>query len=105
MGHLNDDPTPGATPTGKRVTVFYISTNEFIKGADGEKVKRTDLHKITTYGKTADACGKMLRKGSFVLVEGKIRNMADKKGYAILATEVSFISNYGGNEDEPKVVE
>ena len=98
MGHLNDDPTSGTTATGKRVAVFYIATNEFIKNADGEKIKRTDWHKITTCGKTADACEKMLRKGSMVLVEGKIRNTVNKKmsepSYEIIATDVSFISNY-----------
>jgi len=102
MGHLNEDPTPGATAKGKKLTVFHIATNEFIKSADGEKIKRTDNHKITTYGKTADACEKMLRKGSMVLVEGKIRNMANKNdtksSYEILATDVSFIANYSAKE-------
>jgi len=104
MGHLSDNPTHGATPTGKRVAVFYIATNEFIKNAEGENGKRTDWHRITTYGKTADACQKMLRKGSFVLVEGKIRSTINKKqenaSYEIVATDVSFISNYGGETNE-----
>ncbi|MEI6093438.1 MAG: single-stranded DNA-binding protein [bacterium] len=98
MGHLNDAPTSEVTATGKKVAVFYIATNEFVKNADGEKIKRTDWHRVTTCGKVADACEKMLRKGSMVLVEGKIRNMRDKKGYEITGTEVSFISNYNTKE-------
>jgi len=102
MGHLNDNPILGATATGKKLTIFHIATNEFLKNAEGEKIKRTDWHKITTYGKTADACEKMLQKGSLVLVEGKIRNMANKDNakpsYEIIATEVSFISNYKSKE-------
>jgi len=108
MGHLGADPRSGATPSGKKVTNFSIATNEFYKSAEGEKIKRTDWHKITTWGKVAEACEKMLRKGSMVLVEGKIRN--DKKegddnkkfnSYEIFATEVSFISNYGTTEGTP----
>jgi len=102
MGHLNNDPESGATSTGKKIAIFYIATNEFSKNEAGEKIKRTDQHKIITYGKTADVCEKLLQKGAFVLVEGKIRNMANKDSlkpsYEILATDVSFISNYKTEE-------
>ena len=110
MGHLGADPHSGATPSGKKVTNFNIATNEFYKSPEGEKIKRTDWHKITTWGKVAEACEKMLRKGSMVLVEGKIRNIISKesegeekkknKSYEIFATEVSFISNYGAAEEK-----
>jgi len=104
MGHLSDDPTSGETAKGKKTTTFHIATNEFIKNAAGEKIKRTDQHKVITYGKTADACKKMLQKGSMVLVEGKIRSLIDKRGtkrsYEILATDVSFISNYNTKENK-----
>ena len=111
MGHLGQDPRSGATPSGRRVTSFNIATNEFIRSSEGEKTKRTDWHKITTWGKTAEACEKMLRKGSFVLVEGKIRNIVNREGvgpaYEVFATDVSFISNYGNDllhriEDQDK---
>ncbi len=111
MGHLGADPHSGATPSGKKVTNFNIATNEFYKSPEGEKVKRTDWHKITTWGKVAESCEKMLRKGSMVLVEGKIRNNSNgtedgetkkSRSYEIFATEVSFISNYGTNDTESK---
>ena len=104
MGHISDDPASGANAKGKKTTTFSIATNEFIRNAEGEKIKRTDYHKIITWGKTADACEKMLRKGSMVLVEGKIRNMANKDNtkpsYEILATDVSFIANYNAKEQD-----
>ncbi len=102
MGHLQENPEPSETKTGKKVATFIVETNEIYKNADGEKVKRTDGHTITCWGKVAEACIKMLRKGSFVLVEGKIRNISNengnKKNYSIFATEVSFISNYGSEK-------
>ncbi|MEI6092601.1 MAG: single-stranded DNA-binding protein [bacterium] len=104
MGHLGGEPRAGATPSGRRVTSFNIATNEFIRSSEGEKTKRTDWHKITTWGKTAEACEKMLRKGSFVLVEGKIRNIVNREGvgpsYEVFATDVSFISNYGNDQSK-----
>lgn len=97
MGHLGADPRCAATATGRKVANFSIATNEFIKTADGEKIKRTDWHKVVTWGKTAEACEKALKKGSLVLVEGKIRNIMndDSKipNYEIFATGVSFISS------------
>ncbi|MFH1222918.1 MAG: single-stranded DNA-binding protein [Pseudomonadota bacterium] len=106
IGHLGADPKAGSTPTGKRVTSFNIATNEYFKDKSGEKTKRTDWHKITAWGKTAEACEKMLRKGSMVLVEGKIRTSTSEKDdkkqkhYEIYATDVSFISNYGDGQAE-----
>ncbi|MBN1115494.1 MAG: single-stranded DNA-binding protein, partial [Oligoflexia bacterium] len=72
-------------------------TNEFIKEVDGEKIIRTDWHHISTWGKTADACARMLRKGSKVLVEGKLRNSNNEhnSNYEIFAIDVTFLSNYG----------
>ncbi len=97
VGHLGADPKCMATATGKKVANFSIATNELIKSSSGERVKRTDWHKVVAWGKTADACEKILKKGSLVLVEGKIRNMmnVDSKSphYEIFATGVSFISN------------
>ena len=97
MGHLGQDPRCAATANGKKVANFNIATNEFIKSADGERVKRTDWNKIVAWGKTAEICEKLLKKGSMVLVEGKIRNIMNEDNkapsYEVFATNVSFISN------------
>ena len=97
VGHLGADPKCVVTATGKKIANFNIATNEFIKSSSGERVKRTDWHRVVAWGKTADACEKILKKGSLVLVEGKIRNImnVDSKipHYEIFAMGVSFISN------------
>lgn len=104
VGHLGSNPRCTATPSGKKVANFSIATNEFIKSSDGEKVKRTDWHKIVVWGKTADACEKVLKKGSMVLVEGKIRNILNEDpkstSYEIYATNVSFISTNKSKESQ-----
>ena len=107
VGHLGADPRCVATTTGKKVANFNIATNEFIKSSSGEKVKRTDWHKVVAWGKTADACEKVLKKGSLVLVEGKIRNIMNEESksphYEIFATGVSFISNRATNKIAEKI--
>jgi len=104
MGNLNEDPLSVETAKGKKITNFNIATNEFYKSPEGEKIKRTDWHKITTWGKVAEACEKMLRKGSMVLVEGKIRTVENKDNaklsYEIFATDVSFIRDYNAKESK-----
>ena len=65
MGRLGGNPVSSATKSGKRIATFNIATNEYYKNENGEKVKRTDWHKVVATGKTAEACEKMLNKGSF----------------------------------------
>jgi single-strand DNA-binding protein len=104
VGHLGADPRCVSTSTGRKVANFSIATNDFIKSGDGEKIKRTDWHKVVVWGKTADACEKLLKKGSMVLVEGKIRNIINEESkvpsYEIYASNVSFISNWGKKEEQ-----
>jgi len=105
MGHLGSDPVVTDTATGKTLACFTMATNDYFKHENGEKVTRTDWHKITAWGKTAETCAKMLNKGSQVLVEGKIRNTlytinnVETKNYEIFATKVTFLSNFGKKND------
>lgn len=105
VGNLGSDPFKTSTLTGKTLTTFSIATNEFVKEVEGDKIIRTEWHKIVTWAKTAEACAKMLRKGSKVYVEGKIRSMPKRAEenepvtyyYEIFATDVIFLSNYGNS--------
>ena len=60
--------------------------------------KRTDWHNVVAFGKTADACGKYVQKGSLIHVEGSIQyEQYEKDGKKltstnILADHVQFIT-------------
>jgi single-strand DNA-binding protein len=105
VGNLGGDPFKTSTLTGKTLTTFNMATNEFVKELEGDKIVRTEWHKVVTWGKTAEACAKMLRKGSKVYVEGHIRSTPKKVEengpttyyYEISASDVIFLSNYGNN--------
>lgn len=90
IGRLGKDPDVRYTPDGKIVTIFSLATDETYKDKNGEKVQKTEWHRIVTWGKLAEICGEHLKKGSQVYVEGRIqtRSWEDKEGNKKYTTEI-----------------
>lgn len=117
VGNLGSDPEMRFMPSGVGVTNFSVATSEKWKGADGEQHEQTTWVRVSVFGKAAEACNTYLKKGSRVLVEGKLS--PDAKGnpkvfqradgssgatYEIRASEVKFLSSRGeggGQASEP----
>lgn len=96
MGYLGADPKSVIGLSGSDVATFNLATNEFIKSENGgdEKIQKTDWHKIRVWGRLATTCAKNLKKGSRVIVQGKLHTFKDDKNikyYEIFATDVRFI--------------
>lgn len=104
IGRLGKDPEVRYTNTQQCVANFSIATSEnYTK--DGNKVEKTEWHNIVVWGKPAEACSKFVKKGSLVLVEGRIqtREWQDKEGNKrftteIVANSVQFLSSKGEND-------
>ena len=90
VGRLGKDPEVRYTPDGTMVTNFNLATDEQRKDKNGEKIQRTEWHKIVTWGKLAEICGNYLVKGKLVFVEGRIqtRSWEDKEGVKRYTTEI-----------------
>jgi single-strand DNA-binding protein len=90
IGRLGADPEIRYTPDGTMVTNFRLATDESYKSKAGEKVQRTEWHKIVTFRKLAEICGNYLTKGKLVYVEGRIQTRAweDKEGVKRYTTEI-----------------
>ena len=90
VGRLGKDPEIRYTPDGAMVTNFTIATDESWKDKNGEKVQKTEWHRIVTFRKLAEICGKYLSKGKLVFIEGKIqtRSWEDKDGNRRSTTEI-----------------
>jgi single-strand DNA-binding protein len=90
VGRLGKDPEVRYTPDGMMVTNFTLATDEQRKDKNGERVKTTEWHRIVTFGKLAEICGKYLVKGKLVFVEGRIRTQSweDKEGVKRYTTEI-----------------
>ena len=90
VGRLGKDPEVRYTPDGMMVTNFTLATDEQRKDKNGERVQKTEWHRIVTFGKLAEICGKYLVKGKLVFVEGRIqtRGWDDKEGVKRYTTEI-----------------
>jgi single-strand DNA-binding protein len=90
VGRLGKDPEIRYTPDGMMVTSFSVATDEISKDKSGERVQKTEWHRIVTFGKLAEICGKYLVKGKLVFIEGRIqtRSWDDKEGRKHYSTEI-----------------
>ncbi len=92
IGNLGQDPEIKNLENGNKMAKMSIATNETYKNAKGEYVTETQWHNIVAWGKVAEVAEKYLKKGSEVVVEGKLvhRNYNDKDGVKKYITEVEL---------------
>ena len=76
-GNLGRDPEMRYTPSGQPVTNFPVATNRQYTDSNGQPVKETIWFRVSAWGKIAETCNTFLKKGSKVLVEGRL--VADPK--------------------------
>jgi single-strand DNA-binding protein len=72
VGNLGRDPEMRYTPSGQAVTNFSVATNRQYTDSSGQLVKETIWFRVSTWGKQAETCSQYLKKGSKVLVEGRL---------------------------------
>jgi len=72
VGNLGRDPEMRYTPNGQAVTNLSVATNRQYTGADGNPVKETIWFRVSVWGKQAETVTQYLKKGSKVLVEGRL---------------------------------
>jgi single-strand DNA-binding protein len=90
IGNLGKNPEVRTTESGKKLVKFSVATNESYTNQKGEKVKETQWHNLTAWGKLADIAEKYLNKGSEIAIEGKLitRDYTDKEGIKKYVTEI-----------------
>jgi len=90
LGNLTRDPERKALPSGQTVVNFSIATNRFYLDQSKQKQQETEFHNITAYGKSAEIIAQYLKKGSLVLIEGRLRtrNWQDQAGVKHYRTEI-----------------
>jgi single-strand DNA-binding protein len=80
VGNLGRDPEMRYTPAGQAVTNFSIAVNDDYTNNNGERIKRTIWVRVSAWGKQAENCNQFLKKGSKVLVEGRLTADASTGG-------------------------
>jgi single-strand DNA-binding protein len=97
LGNLTRDPEIKTTENGKKLCKFGIATNRSWKDEDGTIQTKTDFHNIICWGRKAEVYGEYLKKGSKVLISGRIENQQYVKDgktrtYSqILATDIIML--------------
>ncbi len=72
-GRLSRDPDRRYAPDGTAVTSFGLAFNRHYRARDGSSVEQTGFVTVVTYQRLAEVCGQYLKKGSAVLVEGRLQ--------------------------------
>jgi len=90
LGNLTADPISRALPSGQPVANFGLATNRIFYDKDRQKQQQTEFHNIVAFGRTAEIAQQYLKKGSMVLIEGRIqtRSWQDSSGNKRTRTEI-----------------
>ncbi|MBU4480399.1 single-stranded DNA-binding protein [Patescibacteria group bacterium] len=91
IGNLTRDPELKSLPSGVQVTNISVATNRVWKDKEGGKQESTEFHNVVAFGRTAEIINQYLKKGSSVLIEGRLqtKNWEDKEtGKKIYRTEI-----------------
>lgn len=72
-GRLTADPDGRYAADGTHVTSFTLAFHRRYRGRDGKYAEHTGFVLVMTYQRLAEVCGQYLKKGSPVLVEGRLQ--------------------------------
>lgn len=90
VGTCGQDPEVRYLPNGNPVANLSLATSEqWTDKQTGQKVEKTEWHRVILFGKVAEIAGEYLRKGSQVYIEGKLQTREwEKDGIKRYSTEI-----------------
>lgn len=89
FGNLTRDPERKSLPSGMAVVSLGVATNR-VYISNGQKQTEVEFHNVVAFGKQAEVITQYLKKGSSLLVEGRLktRNWQDQQGQKHYKTEI-----------------
>ncbi len=90
FGNLTRDPERRSLPSGQAVVSMGIATNRVYFDQNKQKHEDVEFHNVVIFGRQAEVAAQYLKKGSSVLIEGRIktRNWQDQQGQKHYKTEI-----------------
>lgn len=73
VGHVGRDPEQRYLPNGEAVCNFSVAVTEKFKSKDGEARESTTWYRVNAFGRLAEVCAQYLKKGSPVMVIGRMQ--------------------------------
>ena len=107
IGNLTRDPELKALPSGVQVANMGVATNRVWKDKDGNKKESVEFHNIVVFGRQAETTAQYLKKGSSVLVEGRLQTQSweadgiKKYRTEIIADRIQFGPRKDGGGSAP----
>lgn len=102
-GNLTRDPVIRKTSKGLAVADLGLAVHDGYPGKNGNSEESTCFVDVVAWDKRAESCGEFLRKGSPVLVEGRlhVEQWKDKEGQnrmklKVTADRVQFLGEPAG---------
>ena len=100
IGNLGRDPELRSTQNGRRICNLSLATSEsWPDRTTGDRQERTEWHRVVIFNeRLVEIAERYLRKGSKILIEGKIRTRkwTDQSGQDRYSTEV-ILDGFRGN--------
>jgi single-strand DNA-binding protein len=90
VGRMTADPQLRTTPGGQSVTTIGVATGRVWMDKNNQRQEETEFHNVVLWGRQAEIAGQYLKKGTMVLIEGRLRTRSwtDKNGQQRRTTEV-----------------
>ncbi|MBU1046789.1 single-stranded DNA-binding protein [Patescibacteria group bacterium] len=76
IGNLTRGPELKALPSGIQVANMGVATNRVWKDKEGNKQEAVEFHNVVVFGRQAETSAQYLKKGSSVLVEGRLQTQS-----------------------------
>ena len=109
IGFLGKDIELKYSQNNTAIANLSLATDESYTDKNGNKVERTEWHRVVVYGRTAENCAQFLGKGSQIYVEGSLqtRKWQDQQGVERYTTEikanrVQFLDRKDGDNSKGK---
>ncbi len=94
IGRLGKDPEAKTFDSGSQKVSFTLATSDTIKNQKGDRVEETQWHNIVIWGKQAETAGKYLKKGTEVVIEGRLVH----RSYETPAGEKKYFTEINVND-------
>jgi single-strand DNA-binding protein len=105
-GRITRDPELRYTPSGTAVCNLRLASSRRYKDRSGEWKDDSTFINVVVWGKTAENCGEYLKKGSAVMVEGRLQSRSwetedgqKRSVVEINALRVEFLDRVGADTD------
>ena len=90
LGNVTADLVLKYTASNDPVCSFSLATNRYWTTAKGEKKEDAEFHRLVAWGKLAELCSQLIKKGSKIYAEGRLSTRTFKvaDGTEKTATEI-----------------